>query len=96
MQITNASLCSTLRKDYFGSPGRSLLTILIAGVLIWAAASFFNWGVLGAVSEPDLALCRSADGACWGFVTEKWRLILFGRYPYEEQWRAGLATALIV
>lgn len=96
MQITNTSLCSTLRKDYFGSPGRSLLTILIAGVLIWAAASFFNWGVLGAVSEPDLALCRSADGACWGFVTEKWRLILFGRYPYEEQWRAGLATALIV
>ena len=55
-----------------------------------------NWGVINAVTQPDLALCRAADGACWGFVSEKWRLILFGRYPYDEQWRAGLATALIV
>jgi general L-amino acid transport system permease protein len=34
--------------------------------------------------------------ACWGFVAEKYRLILFGRYPYEDQWRPIVATALVV
>ena len=94
--MVNASLYRTLRRDYFGSPVRSVLTVLIAGVLIWCVALFWDWGVLSAVTQPDLALCRSSDGACWGFVAEKWRLILFGRYPYEEQWRPALATALIV
>ena len=46
----------------------------------------------------DNAACRAASGvgACWGVVAEKGRLILFGRYPYAEQWRALLACALLV
>lgn len=96
MMLMNATLSESLRKDYFGSPVRSLLTLLITGSLFWFAVQFLDWGVLNAVTESNLALCRSSDGACWGFVAEKWRLILFGRYPYEEQWRAGLATFLIV
>ena len=35
-------------------------------------------------------------GACWGVIAEKYRLILFGRYPYEEQWRPLVATALMI
>ena len=96
MNTLNASLNRTLWKDYFGSPLRSLLTLFIAGILLWFAVRFVDWGVVNAVTQPDLALCRASDGACWGFVSEKWRLILFGRYPYEEQWRAAIATALIV
>lgn len=92
----NASLVQTLRKDYFGSPVRSTLTLLIAGCLLWFAVRFIDWGVVNAVTQADLSMCRASDGACWGFVSEKWRLILFGRYPYEEQWRAGLSTALII
>ena len=60
--MVNASLYRTLRRDYFGSPVRSVLTVLIAGVLIWCAALFWDWGVLSAVTQPDLALCRSSDG----------------------------------
>jgi len=29
-------------------------------------------------------------------IAEKYRLIIFGRYPYEEQWRPELATVLLV
>ena len=70
MSAMEVSLNQTLIKNYFGSPGRSLLTLLIAGVLFWFAAEFLNWGVINAVTQPDLALCRAADGACWGFVSE--------------------------
>jgi general L-amino acid transport system permease protein len=29
-------------------------------------------------------------------ITEKWRLIIFGRYPFEEQWRPEVATFAMV
>ena len=49
-------------------------------------------------SQPDADACQAARGigACWGVVAEKYRLIIFGRYPYEEQWRPLLATLLLV
>jgi general L-amino acid transport system permease protein len=54
--------------------------------------------VLHAVVAPDNAACRAAveHGACWGVVAEKGRLILFGRYPYEEQWRPLVACAILI
>lgn len=61
-------------------------------VLCW----FIKWAVLDAVWSADVNACRKAAGACWGFVTEKWRLIIFGRFPYELQWRPALATFIIV
>jgi general L-amino acid transport system permease protein len=29
-------------------------------------------------------------------ITEKWRFIIFGRYPFEEQWRPEVATLAMV
>src|SRR5690606_3513131 len=42
--------------------------------------------------------CQAArgHGACWGVIAEKYRVILFGRYPYDEQWRALVATVLVI
>jgi general L-amino acid transport system permease protein len=33
-------------------------------------------------------------GACWPFVTAKWRQFMYGFYPLEEQWRVNLAGLL--
>ena len=57
-----------------------------------------RWLFTGAVYAPDYEACRrlAYRAACWGFVAEKHRLILFGRYPYTEQWRPLAATALVV
>ena len=35
-------------------------------------------------------------GACWPMLAEKWRLIVFGLYPYDAQWRPALACLLMV
>jgi len=50
------------------------------------------------VPGADNAACRAASGtgACWGVVAEKGRLILFGRYPFEQQWRALIACTMLV
>ena len=69
-----------------------LLPVLLAP-LVWA---LLDWAVFSAVFVPNLQACQQAagQGACWGVVAEKWRVILFGRYPLEEQWRAGIVLVL--
>ena len=64
---------------------------------MWALWRVRRLGRAAAVAAPDIAACKAAGhGACWGFVAEKWRLILFGRYPYEQQWRPALATGAVL
>jgi general L-amino acid transport system permease protein len=55
-----------------------------------------NWGVIHAVFQIDEAACQNArgEGACWGVIGEKFRLILWGRFPFEEQWRSATACVL--
>ncbi len=73
-------------------------TLLVCALLLWVLPGFLNWAVLNAVWRPDLAACRAAEGvgACWGVVAEKYRLIVFGRFPYDEQWRPLVATLLML
>lgn len=73
----------------------TILWLLLALALLWPA---IRWGLLNAVWQPDLDACREArgSGACWGVIAEKYRMMLFGRYPFDAQWRPALATLLIV
>ena len=57
---------------------------------------FIDWAFVDAVWRPDAKACRAARGACWGFIAEKHRFILFGTYPYEQHWRPALATVLLI
>ena len=85
------------RRRYFYSPGAGLLTIALLALLAWLGAIVLDWGVVRAVAQPDYTACRlPGRGACWGFVAEKWRLIVFGRYPYDAQWRPALATVAVL
>lgn len=75
--------------ELFGSPWRALLSLLLAGLLAGLLPRALDWAVVHAVFRADLAACRALDhaGACWGVIAEKGRAILFGRYPYAQQWR---------
>lgn len=85
------------RTNLFGDWQTSIATILIGGLLLWYIPQFLNWALVSAAWAPDSDLCRAEGvGACWGVVAEKYRFIIFGRYPYEEQWRPLVATTLMV
>ena len=78
-------------QDLFGSPWRLAFTLAVLALAAWALAHLLPWGLLNASFAPSADACRARqDGACWGVVAEKWRPILFGRYPYAEQWRAAV------
>ena len=84
------------RGDLFGSPLRAAASALLIALIGWALWHAGLWALAHAVFRPDPAACRAAHGACWGVIAEKWRPILFGRYPYAEQWRAALALGIFV
>ncbi len=60
--------------------------------------ALIDWGILRAVWLPQQAsLCRdSSSGACWAFVGDKYRFLLFGSFPYEEQWRPAMVITILI
>ena len=86
----------SLRDRFFYSRFATAVTMIIGFLLCITAFYLFNWGITQAVFTPDPKACYAASGACWGFVAEKWRLIIFGRYPYELQWRPAVAVISII
>lgn len=84
--------------NLFSSLGNSFLTVIgiaISVTVIWAA---LDWAVLSAVfTGSDGSACRGHQlGACWPFVTHKFQLFMFGRYPEEEIWRVNLTYLLAI
>jgi general L-amino acid transport system permease protein len=74
----------------------ALVTALIAMVLIKLGIDFAQWAFIDAIWRPDAKACREAQGACWGFIADKHRFILFGTYPFEEHWRPAVSTVLLL
>ena len=73
------------------------MTVVIGGVFLYVVPQFLSWAVFRASWLPNFEACRvEGAGACWGVVAEKYRIILFGRYPFEEQWRPLVATTLML
>jgi len=83
------------RTELFGGPLRSMATLLVGALGAWLAFLLLRWGVAEAVFRADAQACRAASGACWGVIAEKWRPIVFGRYPYDAQWRPAVAAILV-
>jgi general L-amino acid transport system permease protein len=92
----SSGLVGWAKANLFSSPLTSLGTLLIGAILLLLLPQFFSWALLNAVWIPNAETCKAASGACWGVVTEKLRFIIFGRYPFEEQWRPLVASIALV
>ena len=87
---------SWLRENFFGSWVSGLFTLLLLYLLWKGVPPIIDWAFLDAVWRPDAKACRETEGACWGFIAEKHRFILFGTYPYEQHWRPALASVILI
>jgi general L-amino acid transport system permease protein len=90
-----------MRANLFSSWLSTVVTVVIALLVAKAAWALLQWGVINAVwwvPDNQSQACRAlrGAGACWAVVTEKHRFILFGTYPYDQQWRPLLAILLFV
>ena len=95
-----------MRTNLFSSWLSSAVTLVFGYFLLRLAFSFVNWGLINAVwsvpnltnGNPDPSACRAVHGigACGAAVHDKGRLTLFGRYPFDEQWRPAICLALFI
>jgi general L-amino acid transport system permease protein len=77
-----------IRVNLFDGWWNGVLTVLVGAFLLYTLPPLLDWLFLKALWGPATPeQCRAAEGACWSFLHEKYRQILFGRYPYDEQWR---------
>ncbi|MCB9947345.1 MAG: amino acid ABC transporter permease [Rhodospirillaceae bacterium] len=86
------------RANLFNTWYNSVITLVILWAVIQAVPPLINWAFIDAVwggGEPDACRVEGA-GACWSFIGEKYRLILFGLYPFAEQWRPLLVMVLFI
>lgn len=94
-----------LKANLFSSWLSTAVTLLLAYFLVSWTLSFLNWAVVNAIwdvpgtgQQVDTSACRAArgEGACWALIGEKYRFILFGLYPFDEQWRPALAIVIFI
>ncbi len=88
------------RNNLFSSWYYGLTTITLLYISARGLYSLVNWSVFNAVwfADPGGAVCDAARiaGACWAVITEKYRFILFGTYPFEEHWRPAASIAIFL
>jgi general L-amino acid transport system permease protein len=95
--VKTDGLVAWIRSNLFGDWKTSLGTLVVGAILLTILPRLLSWALLNAVWVPNFDACHAEGaGACWGVVVEKFRIIIFGRYPFEEQWRPLIATLLLL
>jgi general L-amino acid transport system permease protein len=94
------------RTNLFGSWGSTAITLALGYIILRALLAFVDWAIVNAIwtvpynaqGVPNTGVCLTAKppGACWAVIADKYRLILFGRYPYDEQWRPAICVLLFI
>jgi general L-amino acid transport system permease protein len=94
------------RANLFYSWLSTAVTLVLIYLILRVGIAFILWAFVHAVwtvpysaqGTPDTSACQKAQGygACWAVMVDKYRLILFGRYPYAEQWRPALCVVLFI
>jgi general L-amino acid transport system permease protein len=96
--VQRTSWGAQVRRDFFATPASAVATVVLGVLLGWCLVRFIDWALVHAVWAADADRCQAArgTGACWGVIREKGRLVLLGRYPWGQEWRAIVATLALV
>ena len=95
-----------MKENLFASWLSTAVTLALGYVIVRVVVAFVSWALIHAIwSVPysangiaQTSVCQEIKGAgaCWAVIADKYRLILFGRYPYEEQWRPAICVLIFI
>jgi general L-amino acid transport system permease protein len=94
--VSEDGLIRRLWAGLFGGWANAALTCALLVGAWFALEPVVRWALIDATWTGDAKACAAQDGACWAFVGAKLRFILFAFYPFDEQWRAAAALALLL
>ncbi|PIP36388.1 MAG: amino acid ABC transporter permease [Desulfobacterales bacterium CG07_land_8_20_14_0_80_52_14] len=93
--VTHIGIIGWIRENLFDGWLNTLLTLLIVYFLSRVIPPLFRWMFIDSVWVGSPQECRQATGACWSIITANLRFILFGFYPYNQQWRPLAAMLML-
>ncbi len=91
-----ASLWDRIASGLFGSRTNTVITLVTTALIFWLAPGILRWTLLDATWTGTAQDCAVNAGACWAFIGNKLRFILFGFYPPDLQWRPALMIVLLL
>ena len=94
------------RTNLFGSWWSTAITLLLGYMIVRVASGFIAWALVNAIWTvpsarraspiPRSARTPRASARAGLSFSDKYRLILLGRYPYDQQWRPAICVALFI
>jgi general L-amino acid transport system permease protein len=93
--VTQIGVIGWATHNLFNGVFNSILTIVTLFFLWKVVPPIFRWAFIDSAWHTTGQACRQAAGACWSVISMNYRFILFGFYPYEQQWRPFLAMMIL-
>ena len=82
------------QRTWFPGPVMGAISLLLLAVFVLAGWRFFDWAIVHAHwTGPSSESCPDSRGACWAFVSSRWKPWLVGDYPSDQLWRAWTCFA---
>ena len=76
---TEVGVIGWMRKNLFSNWFNSVLTLIALYLILTTVPGIIEWALINSVwGDKSPEVCREAQGACWSFIYEKYRFILFG------------------
>jgi len=94
--VTQVGVIGWIRTNLFKGWFNSLLTIITIYFLWMIVPPMIRWAFIDSLWVSTGAECQQSDGACWSIIPANIRFIIFGFYPYDQQWRPLVAMALLI
>lgn len=94
---SQGGIVNWMKENLFSNKLNTVISIICIYFIVKFLVGVVDWGILNAVFAADASACKAAsDGACWGIISEKYRFIIFGTYPADEQLRPLIAMVWFV
>ncbi|MEW5908970.1 MAG: amino acid ABC transporter permease [Thermodesulfobacteriota bacterium] len=85
--VTSVGVIGWVRENLFKGWFNSILTLVTLYFLFQVIPPLMKWMVIDSLWISTAQDCRKVSGACWSIISSNIRFIIFGFYPYEQQWR---------
>jgi len=93
--VTSIGVIGWVKNNLFNGVLNSILTVVTLFFLWKVVPPLFRWAFIDSAWHTTGQACRQAAGACWSVISMNYRFILFGFFPYEQQWRPFLAMMIL-
>ena len=94
--VTQVGIIGWVRTNLFKGWFNTLLTIITVYLLWIIVPPLISWAFIDSLWYSTGAECKQIDGACWSIIPANIRFIIFGFFPYDQQWRPLIAMVLLI